>query len=608
MAAPTSRDIPKAKLTKESISASFGLFKYINKTDRWIFGIGTIFLALTAATSLMFPEMLGKLFNAGSAAKNDITESGLKKVAYGFIYLFIAQAVFSFLRIWTYVRVSENLTYQLRNRLYKSVLFQQMEFFSKNRVGDLLSRFSADIAQIQDTFASNIAIFLRQILIIIGGIIYIVIKSPSLSVWMLAIIPPIIIISLFFGKFIRKYSKQVQELTGKNNVVVEETLSGIVNVKSYTNENFEIERFENSAETLRKQSINRGLLRGAFSSFIIVFLFGAFVLLIFIGLNMVQKNEMQIGELISFVMITGFVGGSIGGLAEQFVQIQKTVGAVDRVLELIESKDLENENAYATDTKSPFQNGSIEFKHVKFAYPTRDNFEVLSDLNLDIPAGKTLAIVGPSGAGKSTLVQLLYRFYSPTSGHLLLNNLPIEAFDLMEYRSHFALVPQEVMLFGGSIFENIAYGKINSTKAEVEEAAKKANAHLFIESFPEKYDTLVGDRGIKLSGGQRQRIAIARAILRNPEVLILDEATSSLDTESEIQVQQALNKLMQNRTSIVIAHRLSTIKNADKIVVLKSGNIMEQGSHEELMQIENGMYKTMVEKQIDPQEFWNNTN
>lgn len=609
MAGPVSRDIPKVKISKENLTKTLQLFRNVRRSDKTLFYIGTLFLALTAVTSLFFPKLLGSLvdgafqYRDGGINAAPDTEQ-LKKVALGFVYLFIAQAVFSFFRIWIYVRVAENLTFNLRNKLFKAIIHQPMSFFGFNRSGDLLSRFSADIAQIQDTFTSNIAMFLRQLLVIIGGIIYIFVESPKLGLWMLATIPVMVILSLFFGKYIRNFSKQVQTLVGENNVVVEESITGIANVKSFTNENFEQQRYEKNSNTLRIQSIARGLLRGAFSSFIIICLFGSFVFLIFLGLNMVRTGEIQIGELISFMMVTGFVGGSIGGMAEQFVQIQKTVGAVDRVLELI---DTPTELSLSEKAKGGlFLNGNIQFNQVGFSYPTRDNFKVLEQLNLTIEQGKTLAIVGPSGAGKSTVAQLLYRFYEPVSGNITLNGTDVKEIDLFEYRKQLAMVPQEVILFGGSIFENIAYGNPEAGEEEIYEAAKKANAHDFIDSFPEKYKTLVGDRGIKLSGGQRQRIAIARAILRNPSVLILDEATSSLDTDSEHLVQQALAGLMKNRTSIVIAHRLSTIRHADQIVVLKAGKVAEQGNHETLMQKENGIYRTMVEKQIDPQEFWGN--
>ena len=590
------RDIPKHKISKNAIRKSMRLFALMPSADKWLLALGTFFLGVTAATALLFPDLLGRMVDAYTDV-NRLQESAMV-----FLYLFMAQAVFSFLRIGLYVRVAENLTATLRNKLYRSVILQNMDFFHQNRTGDLLSRFTADIGQIQDTFTSNLAMFLRQLMVIIGGIVYLFFTSNTLSLYMLGTVPVVVVISLFFGRFIRKIGKQVQELTGQNSVIAEETFTGIQNVKAFTNENFEMQRYGNDVEQLRKKSIYRGLMRGAFSSFIIVCLFGSIVWLIFLGLGMVRSGEMALGELISFMFFTGFIGGSIGGMAEQFVQIQKTLGAVERVLDLIEKP---SEQALPTwGTLEPVD-GRVVFDNVSFSYPGRPEYPVLNGVNLSVDAGKSLAIVGPSGAGKSTIINLLYRFYEPDSGKITIGEQAIADLDLFKLRKQLALVPQEILLFGGTIYENILYGNPAADKEAVYEAARMANAHDFISAFPEGYETVVGDRGIKLSGGQRQRIAIARAMLRNPQLLILDEATSSLDTESEQQVQSALKTLMMGRTSIVIAHRLSTIRHADTIVVLKQGKIIEQGNHETLMNKEGGYYRTMVEKQQDHTDFIN---
>lgn len=548
------------------------------------------------------------VYKEGSISKAPDT-STLTEVAYWFIYLFIVQAVFSFLRISIYVRVTEDMTLGLRKDLFRSVTGQALNFFGQNRTGEIISRFSADIAQIQDTFTTNIAMFIRQILIMIGGLILIFTTSTHLAFYMLLSIPPIIVIALFFGKFIRKVSKEVQDITATNNSIVEESVSGIVNVKAFTNENFEFNRFSTNAEFLKKESIKRGYWRGAFSSFIIVCMFGAIVWLIFMGLGMVQEGTIAIGQLFNFMLLTAFVGSSIGGMAEQFVQIQKTLGAIERVLDLIETpieaelsaQQLANSNLHKPENL--FKNNLI-FNEIRFAYPSRPEVEVLKGISFNLKPGSTVAIVGPSGSGKSTIAALLYQFYQPTSGQIYLGEIPVQKEWLPVYRGHFALVPQEVILFGGSIYDNILYGNPDATEDQVHQAAKEAFAGEFIDSFPEKYQTLVGDRGMKLSGGQKQRIAIARAILRNPDILILDEATSALDSESEEKVQMALNKLMKNRTSVVIAHRLSTIRNADQILVLKHGQIIEQGNHQELIKLPNGIYKTMVDRQMEPNEYF----
>lgn len=605
MASPKDRDLPKARLTGANLRNAFRIFRYISPADRWLFLAGTLFLALTAVTSVIFPKLLGDLVDGAFVMQPGRTGTApnvnqLETTAVYFVYLFIAQAVFSFFRIWIYVRVTENMTYGIRKALYRSVLMQDMDFFSRNRTGDLLSRFSADVSQIQDTFTTNIAMFLRQLLVILGGVVLLFFTSSKLALMMLGTVPVVVIISLFFGRYIRKISRQVQDITAGTHVVVEETLSGIVNVKAFTNESYEIGRFGESAETLRKESIYRGLLRGGFSSFIIVCLFGSIVFLIFQGLTMVRAGEMPIGELFEFMVLTAFVGGSIGGIAEQFVQIQKTIGAVDRVMDLIDSPGEPNVSTPHAERLS----GDIRFDSVSFSYPSRPAFEVLRHADFTVKKGQSLAIVGPSGAGKSTIVNLMYRFYEPRSGQIFIGDRDIREADLFALRHSMALVPQEIMLFGGSVFDNIRYGNPDASEKEIMEAARKANAHDFIMQFPEGYQTVVGDRGIRLSGGQRQRVAIARAILKDPEILLLDEATSSLDTESEKLVQEALESLMKNRTSIVIAHRLSTIRNCDRIAVLHHGTIAESGSHDELMKLEKGIYRRMVEQQQEPAEFF----
>ena len=607
------RDIPKSKLSLDAFKKSTRLFRYMSAQNRAWFILGTIFLAISAGASLMFPKLLGDLmdgafvYSGGNIAKAPNTEA-LQKVAIYFVYLFIIQALFSFARIAIYVRVTEDMTYGLRTDLFKSVIGQNMNFHNQNRVGELLSRFSADVAQIQDAFTTNLAMFIRQILILIGGVVVLFFTSSKLAVMMLATLPAIIIVALLFGRFIRKKSKEVQDVTAANNVIVEESLSGIMSVKSFTNEYFENERYQANSQKLKRDSIIRGYWRGTFSSFIIICMFGAIVWLIYQGLGLVQSGEMGVGELFNFMMLTAFVGSSIGGMAEQFVQIQKTLGSIERVLDIIDMPmEIEPIAQSQFQQTQPQWDQALHIQNLHFHYPSRPENEIIKGLNIDLNPGETLAIVGPSGSGKSTLAALLYQFYLPSGGRIALGNQNIQDFDLKTYRSAFALVPQEVMLFGGSIYDNIRYGKPEATAEEIYVAAKKANAADFVEGFPEKYDTLVGDRGVRLSGGQKQRIAIARAILRDPKILILDEATSALDSESEIQVQRALKVLMENRTSVVIAHRLSTIRHANVIALLKDGVILEQGNHEALMKIEGGKYRRMVEQQIDPSDFFQNT-
>ncbi len=596
MARKTDRDIPKAPINRTSLSKGMRLFRYISTADRWLFALGTLFLLFTAATALLFPRLTGKLVDAAMpGATQATTLEQLKEVAVWFVYLFLAQALFSFLRITLYVRVTENMVFNLRKDLFHHLLLQPMSFFTQSRGGDLMSRFSADISQIQDTFTTHIAMFLRQLLIIVGGVVMLFFTSLKLAELMLLSIPVVVVVSLFFGRYIRRISKDVQDMTGQNNVIVDEVITGIMNVKSFTNEVFEKRRFGQSAGHIRKESIYRGMLRGAFSSFIIVCLFGAMTWLIYMGLQMVQSGDMRIGDMIQFMFVTGFVGGSIGGLAEQYVQIQRTLGAVERVFDVI---DREGEPLkFSEKPIGKRYQGHLQVQNLSFSYPNRD-MPVLEEVSFEVKPGELLAIVGPSGSGKSTLASILLGLYRPTGGQLQIDGVPASTLDLHELRSNMALVPQEVILFGGSIYDNIRYGRPSAEKEEILRAAEQAHAHSFISSFPQGYDTVVGDRGIRLSGGQRQRVAIARAILKDPSILVLDEATSSLDSESERLVQDALNTLMKGRTSVVIAHRLSTIRKADRIIVLDQGRVVESGNHESLMANPDGLYYRMCTLQM----------
>ncbi|MFY8027567.1 MAG: ABC transporter ATP-binding protein [Bacteroidia bacterium] len=590
--ADDTEDLPKAKINKEALKQTARLFSYIGE-HKWKLYLGLLFLLLTGATALLFPLLLGKLVKT-IENKNfeDINRIGLL-----LILVLTGQSICSYFRVYLFVNYTENTLASLRRAVYAHLITLPMTFFVQKRVGDLNSRMSADISQIQDTLTTTIAEFLRQFILVIGGIILLVVISPKLTLLMLAIVPVVAVAAVIFGRFIRKTSRQVQEKIADSNTIIEETLQGISNVKAFANEFFENKRYKYSTEEIVKIGILGGKYRGAFASFIIFCLFGAIVAVIWYGVVLASQNQLLIGDLISFILYSAFVGASFGGIAELYAQIQKAVGAVERVFEILDEK------AEALDISTPHNEkasieGIVSFKNVAFTYPSRKEVQVLKNISFESNKGETIAIVGPSGSGKSTLVGLLLRFYDVESGQLLIDGKNCKDYNLTDLRNNMAIVPQDVLLFGGTIKENIAYGKPNASFDEIKEAAKKANAFDFIESFPEKFDTVVGERGIKLSGGQRQRIAIARAVLKDPAILILDEATSSLDSESERVVQEALDKLMIGRTSFVIAHRLSTIRNADKIVVIDKGTVVESGSHESLMSIEGGLYQSLNKLQM----------
>jgi ABC-type multidrug transport system fused ATPase/permease subunit len=472
-----------------------------------------------------------------------------------------------------------------------------MSFFSQKRVGELNSRISSDITQIQDTLTSTIAEFLRQFILIIGGVILLATQSIKLTLLMLSVVPLVAVAAVIFGRFIRKYSKKVQDQVAESQVIVEETMQGISIVKAFANEWYEIARYKGKINEVVKLAIKGGIYRGYFASFIIFCLFGAIVAVVWYGVRLSISGEMSVGQLISFVLYSTFVGASFGGIAELYAQIQKAIGATERVFELLDETPEKINSTQNSHSVQKIQ-GNVTFKNVGFTYPSRKEMKVLKGVNFTANFGQKIAIVGPSGVGKSTIASLLLRFYDIESGEILVDGKNIYDYDLENLRGNMSIVPQDVILFGGTIKENIAYGKPEATDEEIILASKQANALSFIESFPEKFETIVGERGIKLSGGQRQRIAIARALLKNPSILILDEATSSLDSESEKLVQEALEILMEGRTSIIIAHRLSTIRSADQILVLDKGVISEQGTHQELIALENGIYKNLSNLQF----------
>jgi ABC-type multidrug transport system fused ATPase/permease subunit len=584
-------DLPKSKITKTSLNKATLIFKYAGN-HQWKFYVGLVFLLLTGATALAFPKLMGMLIDC---VKNK-SYTQANTISLGLVVILLFQSVFSFFRLSLFINFTEHTLANLRLSLYSNLVKLPMSFFSQKRVGELNSRISSDITQIQDTLTSTIAEFLRQFILIIGGVALLTSESFKLTLLMLSVVPLVAVAAVIFGRFIRKYSKKVQDQVAESQVIVEETMQGISIVKAFANEWYEIARYDGKIKDVVKLAIKGGKYRGYFASFIIFCLFGAIVAVVWFGVRLSISGEMSVGQLISFVLYSTFVGASFGGIAELYAQIQKAIGATERVFELLEETP-EKINSTQEETSQKI-NGNVTFKNVEFSYPSRKEIKVLKDVSFTASFGQKIAIVGPSGVGKSTIASLLLRFYDIEGGEILIDGKSIYDYDLETLRGNMSIVPQDVILFGGTIKENIAYGKPNATDEEILLAAKQANALSFIEGFPEKFETIVGERGIKLSGGQRQRIAIARALLKNPSILILDEATSSLDSESEKLVQEALEILMEGRTSIIIAHRLSTIRSADQILVLDNGIISEQGTHQELIALENGIYKNLSNLQF----------
>ena len=577
------------KYKKTSLKRASRLFQYI-KPYRLEFSFGLFFLLLSTSASLIFPALIGNLVDSAS----DKLVNNINHIAIALLVLFALQAIFSYFRIVLFVNVTEKTLAVIRQETYAHLIKLPMNFFSKRRVGELNSRIASDISLLQETFTTDLAEFLRQVLIIIGGIVFLSLTSVKLTLFMLAIIPAVVLAAVFFGRYIKRFSKQVQEKVAESNTIIEETLQGISNVKAFTNEFFEIGRYTKKTNEVMQIAKKGGRYRGAFASFIIFCLFGSIVAVIWYGVLMINSNELSIGELFTFIPYSVFIGASVGGMADIYAKLQKAIGATEHLMDILEEEKEGIHSKFSADSVK----GHIKFHNLNFAYPSRPDVQVLNNLNFEVQQGHYIALVGPSGAGKTTLASILFGFYKIEDGQISIDGKNIEEYDLHFLRKQIAIVPQDIILFGGSIKENIAYGKLDASEQEIEDAAKKANALDFINDFPKKMDTFVGERGIQLSGGQRQRIAIARALLKNPSILILDEATSALDSESEKLVQEAMHVLMKGRTSIVIAHRLSTIKNADFILVLENGQIIEQGTHHELQKNE-GLYKQLSDMQFN---------
>ncbi|MBC8154768.1 MAG: ATP-binding cassette domain-containing protein [Bacteroidetes bacterium] len=582
----------KKKLTKSSLQKAMRLFRFV-RPYRTQFILGFIFLILSTGTTLSFGKLIGEI----TSVVEGKSSYSLNQVVLFFVGVLIIQAVLSFFRIYFFAQVSERSMADVRRSVYSKIISLPVYFFEQRRVGELTSRISSDVTQLQDVLSITLAELFRQLATLIVGTIIIFYLSWKLTLFMLATFPVMIIAAIFFGRFIRKLSKQSQDALANASVVVEETLQSVNTVKAFTNERLEIARYTTALASVVTNALRAAKFRGIFVSFIIFALFGGIVGVVWYGGSLVQAKELPFADLLTFIIYTMFIGGSVGGMGDLYAQVQKTIGASERILDILEETpevDVVNPPAVLS---VPVE-GTIAFRDVHFSYPSRPDVEVLKGISLDVKTGRKIALVGQSGAGKSTIVQLLMRYYSVGGGAISVDGRNLADFDVTNLRQNIAIVPQEVILFGGTIFENISYGKPDATEAEVMEAARKANALEFVQSFPEGFQTLVGERGVKLSGGQRQRIAIARAILKDPAILILDEATSSLDAESEYLVQEALDILMQNRTTIIIAHRLATIRKVDMIYVLRDGQIAESGTHEELANRDEGMYANLVKLQF----------
>ena len=590
----------KPKFNRDAYRRARRIFAYMRPyRGRYIFGM--VLLFLTSIVFLVFTLLIRYLVDSTGIQENVEVEVPfgleLNDIGLALLGLLVFQAVVSYARVYLFIWVTEHTLADVRKAVFRNLISLPMTFFAENSSGELNSRMASDITQIQDAFTTTLSEIIRQVLIIIGSIVVLFALSPKLTFTLLGVVPVMAVAAVIFGRRIRTLSRGVQDQVAKSTNIVSEVVTGIINVKAFTNEHLENKRFGAAVGEIRKFGVKLGVWRGIFAAFIIAAMFGAISGVFWYAMAMVQDGELTYGEFFASVMLAMTIGFSIGGLAEFVTSLLKAIGATERVMDLAEEprEEVQRDREHKVER---FLSGDLVVQDLNFRYPTRPDVHVLKDVSFEVHPGQQVAIVGPSGSGKSTITALILQFYKASSGSILFDNKPASEYDLSELRDHMAIVPQEVLLFGGSIRDNIAYGKPDATNEEIEAAAIQANAHDFILGFPEGYDTLVGERGVQLSGGQRQRIAIARAVLKNPTILILDEATSSLDSESERLVQDALDKLMEGRTSIVIAHRLSTIRGADQILVLENGVLKERGTHDELVALDAGIYKHLSQLQF----------
>ncbi len=593
----------KPKISKEGLLKAYRILRFI-KPYKWFFLLGMLCLVVSSSMFMIFPGAAGEMANA--AIGKGTWNISVEKFGLIFLVILIIQGVLSFFRTIFFARVSEKGVADVRTALYQKLITQDISYFEQHRVGELTSRLTADVEQLQSAFSITLAEFIRQIVVLVIGIIIIAWMAPKLSLIMVLTFPVIVICSMYFGRYIRTLSKARQDRLAETNIIVEESFQSFHTVKAFTNERFELHRFSKAIDEMVVISMNYAKMRGLFFIFIITVLFGGLFFILWRGALLVQAGEMQAGDLFSFIIYTGIIGGAIAGIGNLYSTLAGSIGATERIQDILDRGQEIEMDPYSDQQIAEIPRidieGSIEYREVRFSYPSRMDVEVLHNISFTVTKGQRIALVGSSGAGKSTIIQLLMRFYDCNGGAIYIDGKNCNDYNITAYRKNIAIVPQEILLFGGTIRENILYGKPDASESEILQAAEQSNSLDFIESFPDGFQTIVGERGIKLSGGQKQRIAIARAILRNPAILILDEATSSLDAESEKLVQDALDKLMKNRTSIIIAHRLSTIREADCIYVLRDGTIAESGTHELLLDKPNGIYKNLVNLQLSQSE------
>lgn len=589
--------------------------------EKWILAAGTLCLVLASVGLMLIPQQFGGMIAliANNSDAQDV-QTHLSELQWSVLYLLLINlgtALFSFLRGGLFQLAGERLVARFRRKMFRVIIHKDIQFFDGLQSGELVNRLAADSAAIQDAVTSNVSMALRWLGQAVAGMVLLFITSPRLTGIMLACVPAVTIGAVVYGRYVKDLTKTYQTALADSGEVATETLGNVRTVRSFANEETETGRYSNAIVRSRQIGIKRSWAYGTFLGAVTAFGYIAVTAVFYYGGVLVIKGEMSTGDLFSFILNTLIIAASLAGLSSLWGTLMQALGASERMFQLLDAGERHTltkaghagiipANKGGSESQSHI-NGEIKFRDVHFRYPTRPEQPVLKGVSFTASPGEVVALVGPSGAGKSTVVSLIERFYNVDSGVIEINGVPVNDIDYVWLHRNIALVSQEPVLFGCSIRDNIQYASVflddsgeprKLTDEDIERAARQANAHNFIMEFPKGYDTMVGERGLQLSGGQKQRIAIARAILMNPQILLLDEATSALDAESEHLVQQALDKLMLSRTTIVIAHRLSTVRNAHCVLVVQDGMIHESGSHDELIQNENGVYFNLVQRQM----------